>query len=241
MTALGGVSVRQADARYRVRASTAILWVCRARSGEVNARRQGQPEGSKLDAHKVFLSAMIDASSHISLHEMQAKLREERCVSAGMGTLWRFFHARAITVKKPPMPARETGSTSEPREKLGVTESLISIPSGWYPSMKLVSRPRWHVCTDAARGQRLQVGLPHGHWKTTTFVAGMRLSGFTAPMVLARLLVAPRSARSWKTAESGLLVGRLGGRPRCDPRLRRFAGCCSNSGHKRRCATCDVL
>jgi transposase len=35
-----------------------------------------------------------------------------------------------------------------------------------------------------ARGQRLRVGLPHGHWKTTTFVAGLRLSGFTAPMVL---------------------------------------------------------
>ena len=35
-----------------------------------------------------------------------------------------------------------------------------------------------------ARGQRLRVGLPHGHWKTTTFVAGLRLRGFTAPMVL---------------------------------------------------------
>ena len=35
-----------------------------------------------------------------------------------------------------------------------------------------------------ARGQRLRVGIPHGHWKTTTFVAGLRLSGFTAPMVL---------------------------------------------------------
>jgi transposase len=35
-----------------------------------------------------------------------------------------------------------------------------------------------------ARGQRLQAGIPHGHWKTTTFVAGLRLSGLTAPMVL---------------------------------------------------------
>jgi transposase len=35
-----------------------------------------------------------------------------------------------------------------------------------------------------ARGERLRVGLPHGHWMTTTFVAGLRLSGFTAPMVL---------------------------------------------------------
>jgi transposase len=34
------------------------------------------------------------------------------------------------------------------------------------------------------RGERLRSGLPHGHWKTTTFVAGLRLGGFTAPMVL---------------------------------------------------------
>ncbi len=34
------------------------------------------------------------------------------------------------------------------------------------------------------RGQRLRAGIPHGHWKTTTFVAGLRLDGLTAPMVL---------------------------------------------------------
>ena len=36
----------------------------------------------------------------------------------------------------------------------------------------------------APRGQRLRVGVPHGHWKTTTFIAGLRLSGMTAPLVL---------------------------------------------------------
>lgn len=36
----------------------------------------------------------------------------------------------------------------------------------------------------APRGQRLRSSVPHGHWKTTTFVGGLRLSGITAPMVL---------------------------------------------------------
>jgi transposase len=36
----------------------------------------------------------------------------------------------------------------------------------------------------APRGERLRAGIPHGHWKTTTFVAGLRLSGIVAPMVL---------------------------------------------------------
>ena len=35
-----------------------------------------------------------------------------------------------------------------------------------------------------AERRRLRVGVPHGHWKTTTFVAGLRLSGMVAPMVL---------------------------------------------------------
>jgi transposase len=36
----------------------------------------------------------------------------------------------------------------------------------------------------APRGERLRSSIPHGHWKTTTFVAGLRLSGMVAPMVL---------------------------------------------------------
>ena len=36
----------------------------------------------------------------------------------------------------------------------------------------------------APRGERLRAGAPHGHWKTTTFVGGLRLTGMTAPMVL---------------------------------------------------------
>ena len=34
------------------------------------------------------------------------------------------------------------------------------------------------------RGERLRSGVPHGHWKTTTLVAGLRRTGMVAPMVL---------------------------------------------------------
>ena len=36
----------------------------------------------------------------------------------------------------------------------------------------------------APRGQRLRASVPHGHWKTTTFVAGLRVTGIAAPFVL---------------------------------------------------------
>jgi hypothetical protein len=34
------------------------------------------------------------------------------------------------------------------------------------------------------RGERLRVGVPHGHWKTTTFVAVLTTRGMVAPFVL---------------------------------------------------------
>ena len=34
------------------------------------------------------------------------------------------------------------------------------------------------------RGQRLVMAVPHGHWKTTTFVAALRADGMVAPVVI---------------------------------------------------------
>ena len=36
----------------------------------------------------------------------------------------------------------------------------------------------------APRGQRCRSAVPHGHWKTTTFVGALCLTGMIAPMVL---------------------------------------------------------
>lgn len=33
------------------------------------------------------------------------------------------------------------------------------------------------------RGERCRAGVPHGHWKTTTFTGALRLTGMTAPFV----------------------------------------------------------
>ncbi len=44
--------------------------------------------------------------------------------------------------------------------------------------------------------------MPHGHWKTTTFIAGLRLTGIVAPMVLD----GPISGRSFLTYVERVLV-----------------------------------
>jgi len=57
-------------------------------------------------------------------------------------------------------------------------EKLIFIDETWTTTNMARKNGR------ASKGERLRAGVPHGHWKTTTFVAGLRLTGMTAPMVL---------------------------------------------------------
>jgi transposase len=57
-------------------------------------------------------------------------------------------------------------------------EKLVFIDETWTTTNMARKNGR------APKGERLRAGVPHGHWKTTTFVAGLRLTGMTAPMVL---------------------------------------------------------
>jgi transposase len=96
-----GGSARGAAARFGVGAATAVRWVRRWReTGERTARRQGHPGYSKLDTHEAFLLELVAAEVDITLEELRQRLAAERGVGAGIGTLWRFFDRRGITVKK---------------------------------------------------------------------------------------------------------------------------------------------
>lgn len=57
-------------------------------------------------------------------------------------------------------------------------ERLVFIDETWASTAMARTHGR------APRGERLRMGMPFGHWKTTTFVAGLRLVGIVAPMVL---------------------------------------------------------
>jgi transposase len=47
-----------------------------------------------------------------------------------------------------------------------------------------ISTKMARLCGRAPRGERLVGKIPYGHWKTTTFVAGLRSSALTAPCVI---------------------------------------------------------
>jgi transposase len=103
-----GTSARQAAERFGIGAATAIVWVRRAHEGERSARKQGQPKRSKLDPHREFLMALIEAEPDITIAEMQERLRNEAGIAASVGTVWTFLDRAGLTFKKrPPMrPSR---------------------------------------------------------------------------------------------------------------------------------------
>jgi DDE superfamily endonuclease len=54
-------------------------------------------------------------------------------------------------------------------------------------------------------GERLVAAVPHGHWRTTTFVAGLRRSGVIAPLVLDR----PMTGRAFRAYVEQFLAPEL--------------------------------
>jgi transposase len=98
-----GTSARQAAERFGIGVATAIVWVRRAREGERSARKQGQPKRSKLDPHREFLLALIEAEPDITIAEMQERLRSEAGVTVSVGTIWTFLDRAGLTFKKRPL------------------------------------------------------------------------------------------------------------------------------------------
>jgi hypothetical protein len=57
-------------------------------------------------------------------------------------------------------------------------DRLVFIDETWAKTN--MTRPRGR----APAGQRVLASVPHGHWKTTTFLAALRSTGLTAPLVV---------------------------------------------------------
>ena len=147
---------------------------------------QGRARHSKLDPHEAFLRALIAETDDITLEEMRARLREERALTVGLGTFWAFLDARGLTYKK-----KTAHATEQDRPDVKVAREVWFEGQPDLDPARLVFLDETGTSTKMARlrgrsprGERLRSPVPHGHWKTTTFVAGLRLSGMAAPFVL---------------------------------------------------------
>ncbi len=106
----GGMSTRQAAARFSIGIATAGAWARLKRAtGEVSPARQGKPKGSVLDAHADFIFGLIDAAPDITLDEIVVRLEDVRAVTVVRTAVWKFLDRRDMTHKKRlPMPANRS-------------------------------------------------------------------------------------------------------------------------------------
>ncbi len=102
LAAIGsGMSCRQAATHFGVSASSAIRWRMLQRlQGDARPRRQGGDRRSdRIEAHAATILALVAATPDMTLAEIRTALAGKGA-SFGIGTLWRFFARRRITLKK---------------------------------------------------------------------------------------------------------------------------------------------
>ncbi len=176
-----GQTRHAAAARFKVSVSSAIRWVQRWQvSGETAAKPRGGST-SPLEDHEAVLLSVAAEQPDLTLDEFCSRSRPAGCryvgFSAGTGSaLKKIVHASE----------QERADVAERRERwrqdqlsLDPTRLVFIDETGTSTNMARI-RGR------ARRGTRLIGRVPHGHWKITTFVAGLRCGEITAPFVIDR-------------------------------------------------------
>jgi transposase len=183
----GGLSCRAAAERFGISASSAIRWRAqKRREGNIAPRRQGGDRHShRIVAHAELILSMVAVRSDITLAELREKLGGYG-VSAAIGTLWRFFKRRNITRKKKTAHAAEQrrSAVNEAREAWFEEQLDLDPARTVFIDETSANTKMARLYGRAPRGERCCAAVPHGHWKTTTFTAGLRHDGIVAPMVL---------------------------------------------------------
>ena len=97
----GGMSRRQAAARFGVSAASAVRWYTLVQeTGDVRPGPLGGDRRSgRIERHAALILDLYEQTPDITLAELKSELAE-RGVATGMTTIWRFFKRRKITLKK---------------------------------------------------------------------------------------------------------------------------------------------
>ena len=182
----GGAAARAAARQFVIGDATAIRWAKRWReTGSFEAKSNKGQSRSPLKKHEEWLLALVRQEPDLTLEEIQRRLLEERQQKAGLGRFGGSSTATASASKKSvraaeqdrPDVAAARMAWADDQPKLDPDRLVFIDETGTSTKM---ARLRGR----APRGERLVGKIPHGHWKTTTFVAGLRSSALTAPCVI---------------------------------------------------------
>jgi transposase len=182
-----GMSCRGAAGRFGVAPSTAIELVNEWRStGACEAGAQGGDRRSaRIEGHAAEILSLVEATPDMTLAEIADHLFKAHGERFVPSVIWRFFDRRNITFKK------TSHASEQDRPDVAAERAAWKASQPEIDIHRLVFIDETGASTKMARlygrspyGQRCVAALPHGHWKTTTFVGALRATGMTAPMVL---------------------------------------------------------
>jgi transposase len=140
---------------------------------------------SPLEKHKRWLLALVADEPDLTLDEIRARLRSVKRQKAAIGSIWRFYDRHHITFKK------TLHAVEQDRPDVAAERAALKAEQPKLDAPRLVFIDETAVTTKMVRhygrspcGERLVAGVPHGHWKTLTLVAALRIDGLTAPYVI---------------------------------------------------------
>ncbi|QOZ11826.1 IS630 family transposase [Bradyrhizobium sp. CCBAU 51765] len=183
----GRMSCREAAAHFRVGVSSAIRWVAQARrTGEVTPKPQGGDRRSRaIEGQAERILALIATKPDNTLEELKAAL------AADGHTLQRLRIVTLLPASEDHAQKKTVYATEQERpDVLKKREEWSDGQIGLDPARLIFIDETW-ASTNMAR---MRGRAPRGHrcgppsrtavGRRTTFVAGLRLSGMVAPMVL---------------------------------------------------------
>jgi transposase len=181
-----GWSRRAAGRRLRVSAATAVRWAEHKRlTGRAERGPSKRKPRSPLEAHTGWLLELVDREPDLSLDQIVVRLAEALDVTTSRSAVDRFFHRHGISFKKSLRAAEQM------RSDVAAARALWKAAQAGLDPQKLIFIDETGANTKmvrtrgrAPKGQRLIGHEPWGHWKTTTFTAGLRCDGLVAPYVL---------------------------------------------------------
>ena len=139
-----------------------------------------------LEGERDWLLARLAEKPDLTLHALVAELAASASVVVACDTLWRFLRREGDQLqKKPSSPASRIALTSRAaahwwkryRRRIDPAR-LVFIDETWAKT-NMTRTHGWR-----RRGAPLRAKVPHGHWRTMTFLAALRHDRIAAPCVI---------------------------------------------------------
>ena len=182
---LSGESRHAVAARLGLSLSCVVKWMSLYhRTGSVKPGKIGGHVPPKIrGAHRDWVLEQIEAGGDVTLQGLADALAG-RGLKVDYRTMWNFVHREGKSLKKTVYGA-EQNRTPIGRRRYWWKKYQTRIE----PSRLVFIDETWTKTNMAplrgwgAKGWRLKAYVPHGHWKTQTFLAALRHDGLTAPCV----------------------------------------------------------